>query len=299
MNIIPCPWSGTAAMYEEALQHFGSLNKQVDAEVELHKIKMKAGESVAEFNLQWDLVVEPSGWTGEALIALYRDALTDEIFDLCTNSDPIPITLEEWRSKADQMDWAKRANMARNFNRRQAQHTTSQPRPQGTSVIPTQRLGGMVQALSQLPRAPQWQSPPPQQQRQLAQGYTPPKHDIKTPSGTTFGGRERDMDIGRTRMPETRTCHICKKPRHILWYCPDRKDQKRQWADIQELVSSWTAEEAQAIFEALQHTKESGDTDSGFATELRQLDAVGLHYDIPEVTSEYPEGGAVEPQEGF
>ncbi|KAF8639336.1 hypothetical protein AX16_010325 [Volvariella volvacea WC 439] len=188
MNIVPCPWSGAAAMYEEALQHFGSLNEQVNVEVELRKIKMKAGESVAEFNLWWDLVVKPSDWTEKALVALYRDVLTDEIFDLCTNSDPIPITLEEWRSKADWMDWAKRTNMARNFNRRQNQHTMTQPRPQGTSVIPTQRLEGMAQALSQLPRAPQWQSLPPQQQRQPAQGYTPPKHDIKTPLGTTFGG---------------------------------------------------------------------------------------------------------------
>ncbi|KAF8638175.1 hypothetical protein AX16_010564 [Volvariella volvacea WC 439] len=205
---------------------------------------MKAGESVAEFNLWWDLVVEPSGWIGKVLVALYRDALTDKIFDLCTNSDPIPITLEEWRSKADRMDQAKCANMARNFNRRQTQHTTSQSRLQGTNIISTQRLGGVVQALSQLSRAPQWQSPPQQQQCQPAQGYTPPKHDIKTPSGTTFGGRGQDMDIGRTRMPETRTCHICKKPGHISWYCPDRKDQKRQWADIRELVSSWTTEEA-------------------------------------------------------
>ena len=193
---------------------FENTNARQDAQNKLEALK-QGTQTAEEYFQHFELYRREAGFVGDAhfnyLQSLLEKQVNDVISDVIYNGDSLPTTYEAWKSKIIRIDGMQRR---RKINKSTApwQWQTSTPRP--------------------LPTPPRQNTP--------AQSPMQPTSTWK-PSGTTFGGMGKPMDLDEARAKNV--CYKCQQPGHIGRFCPNRKApqqvRQQEWQQPQQQGTSY------------------------------------------------------------
>lgn len=209
--------------FRDMEEAFNDINGQQLAQAELEN-HHQGRTTAEEFFFKFDQLVNRAGYSqnhDHYLIALLERNLHQALVDRIYSTTPLPSTYAGWKQKVIELDqlWRRREE-----RKKVNKEFWNLPNSQSLAYDSKRNEGQ--------------------------------KESRTSPSGRTFGGLGKPMEIDRAKYRSEGRCFGCGEAGHISRFCPNKEKVLSNMQTRRVDIKEWTSEEKMMIFEDLMKEKE-------------------------------------------